>query len=260
MKFQVNLGISLAALNNPAEVLAGFSPDAYFREMELSANAVQDFKALKISRKWERIYLRDLLPKSLTQGVAEQGEKLCEGFLAQMELFTETASEAKAAGFSMDFGLDELLTKPELAPAKIKLIKRLLPLLFRNNLELGMPLRVPFSEPDMPRMYGQCLEKLADMRYGIVAEVHPHELGPDFEPEKLLRWLRFDLMQIHLIYEPDIGNHLVMKAVKPWLEYLDMITFTGPVMFCPKISDAEGFQEEVEKLRDLLTEIEKSEN
>ena len=104
--------------------------------------------------------------------------------------------------------------------------------------------------------YRQFLNNLVINNIAFSLDIHPHELaGKEFSPENILRMLRFDIGIVRFIYEPEIGNHLVPKALTPWLDYLHHIAYHGDIIFCPAGGDAELFEQEYYNISQLSEQI-----
>ncbi len=190
------------------------------------------------------LHLRRLAEKSLTQSITEQSSSIQRSFVRHFSQLLELP-EWPIHSATFDFGIERAIEAPQHQSALIKFFKQLAPPIIKSPFPILLPVRIPLQLNVSGAEYRQFLNNLVINNIAFSIDIHPHELaGKEFSPEKLLRLLRFDIDLIRFIYEPEVGNHLVPKAVIPWLNYLNEIAYHGDIIFCPAGGDAELFEQE----------------
>ena len=68
-------------------------------------------------------------------------------------------------------------------------------------------------------------------------------------------WYQFDTKTIRFIYEPELGNNLVLDHLKPWIVFLTKNCFRGNIFFAPVISDVTHLSHEITSLQSMIAEL-----
>ena len=132
------------------------------------------------------------------------------------------------------------------------LIKSLAPILYDKKTFMNLPIRLPETSSGSAEKYLKFKTDLMSPYIKFAVNIYPHELKRDYSPEALLRFFRFDLGILRIMYEPEIGNRLVEKHVEPWMGYLKKNDFQGRLLFCPRVSDEESLANEISFLKELM--------
>lgn len=241
-------GLSLASSENCAmPLLSRGSALAYF---ELSGQTLEK----KLSKRQLRsvINLMDVIPSSTASGIVDQDRKIVQDFRLRLsELITRMNSQG-IFSFTMDNGIEGVPGNPAHAEKLISFIKSLVPMLYEKKTFMNLPLRVPEISKGSAEKYLKFKTDLMSPYIRFAVNIYPHDLKRDYSPEDLLRFFRFDLGIVRIMYEPEIGNRLVEKHVEPWVEYLKKNHFNGPLLFCPRISNEESLTDEIAFLTEFL--------
>ncbi len=200
----------------------------------------------------EIINVKEPLPLPVARSIYGQDRKLVGKILKQLGILLKNISKYPCSNVSIDFGIDLAVTNPDKRNSIIGFIKEMTPVLHRENMCLCIPTRIPMAPPATPESYFMFLK---DTMYGGVrfsADIHPHELQKTTDFEDLLKWYRFDMNIVRLIYEPEAGNLLVEKIIENWFGVFERLSYRGPVLFCPKITSSGHFIKECERLSELI--------
>jgi len=251
-----DFGISLAGCPDPAERdLSGWPATNWFQGLELTGRMLDQpwINHFFARKRLTRVDVTELMPTSITREIAGQRPGIIADFKRQFARMLEQFTALPIDSVTMDCGLDEAAESEEYA-RKLELFLRGMGLdLYRLKVRLALPVRIPEYRPDYTKFCLELRDRLMLPSLGFTADLYPHELGVDFHPEELLRWLRFDLASVRFFYEPDLGNRLVAKSVSPWLKYLRQIGFSGMVTFCPRVKHADQLLQEADSLRELVS-------
>lgn len=204
--------------------------------------------------------LCDCLSASLTRSIADQPPTFIKAFKKQFESICTQAATNNIHSLTLDFSLDTAFQNETEKQKRIQLLKSISPALILENIHLLLPIRIPLIHQDIGAYYLDLITQVMNPNIHFVLEVHPHELGLQFEPAKFLKWLKFDINVIKFIYELDLGNHLVDKLLYPWLNYLQTIRYQGTVTFAPHTQTFEDLTKEAKSIKTMLQQIETEEN
>lgn len=204
------------------------------------------------------VFLNDLLPTALTREIAMQDQRIQENFLTEFSFLLDRAKNAEASGIIVDFEFESCFSDTVRGAATNSLLKRLSADLLRTECRLLLPIRFPFN-PEVKgssEKYLNCLRKLMSPQLGFVLNVYPHELaGQELDLQKLLHWIRFDTDLIRFVYEPETGNRLVPRLLKPWLKLIKDFELDVPLMAAPFFEHSETMEYELLVLRDLFVNL-----
>lgn len=256
----VNYGISLGHCHAYGDLIRGGGLNKFFQGLEISGRALENKLAMDSFRKKPLKYrhLVELMPPSVTRGISDQKPGIVKGFKEQFELSLEKLSYLGIEAIVVDFGLETAFSNPEFRAACLTLIKSFSHILYNRKMMLFLPVRIPFLDPEFPEFLLAFVKDLMCPAVRLSLNIYPHELIKGFSPEDLLRWFRFDIGVVRMIYEPEMGNRLVEKLILPWRDYLDQNMNFSKMTFCPRISDKDYFLEEMDKLKEMLLNMEKS--
>jgi hypothetical protein len=253
-------GISLGHCHAYGDLIRGGGLNKFFGGLEISGRALENKLAMDSFRKKPLKYrhLVELMPPSVTRGISDQKSGIVKGFKEQFELSLEKLSFLGIEALVVDFGLETAFSNPEFRASCLALIKSFSHALHKRRMTLLLPVRIPFSDPEYPEFLLSFSKDLMYPGVKFSINIYPHELIKGFSPEDLLRWFRFDIGVVRMIYEPEMGNRLVEKLVFPWIDYLSENMIFSKMTFCPRISDKDYFLEEMDKLKEMLSKMEKS--
>ncbi|MDD2478575.1 MAG: hypothetical protein PHS31_01635 [Victivallaceae bacterium] len=206
----------------------------------------------------QEVFFNDVLPIGLTREIALQDRRIQENFLTELALLLDRASNVGASGIVVDFEIESCFADTVRGNATDSLLKRLSADLLRTGLRLLLPIRFPFNPEaeGSSEKYLDCLKKMMSPQIGFVLNVYPHELaGRELDLKKLLHWIRFDTDLIRFIYEPETGNRLVPRLLKPWLQLVNDFELDVPLMAAPLFEQRETVEYELLILNDLFINL-----
>jgi len=251
----ITYALSLAGCPEPTErEMAAFPAAAWYNGLELTGRLIdQHWINNFFSRKRiKQINVTDLMPSSITRGIAIQRPGIVADFKHQFSRIMGNFKAVPVDCVAVDFSLDEAGESNDYRQ-KLELFLRGFGLdLYMLNVRLAMPVRIPEYREGYAQLCLELRDRLMLPSICFTADIYPHELGKDVQPEELLRWLRFDLGTVRFFYEPEIGNHLVPALIEPWLKYLYAIGFAGMITFCPRVRNVDQLLQEADSLRELL--------
>lgn len=256
----IHYGISLGHCHAYGDLIRGGGLNKFFEGLEIPGRALDNKLAMDSFRKKPLRFrhLSELMPPSVTRGISDQRNGIIKGFKEQFELSLEKLSFLGVEALIVDFGLETAFSNPEFRAACLKLIRSFSHTLYTRKIMLFLPVRVPFLDPEFPEFLLSFVRDVMCPGIRFSVNIYPHELIKGFSPKDLLKWFRFDIGIVRMIYEPEMGNRLVEKLVLPWKDYLEENMNSAKMTFYPRISDRDYFLEETDKLKEMLSKMEKS--
>ncbi len=205
----------------------------------------------------EHLFVRNLLAPGLTREAATQSDKIIDEFKQHFRKLLTQASNAGVEGVTVDFELERALVDKTYCDCLRKLLQSLWGTLYEANINLLFPLRLPILTDNLKALdYLKFKQQLMFSNVFFSIDVHPHELvGKNISIDDFIRWLRFDLAIIRIVYEPSTGNHLVPKLITPWLKSLDKYSVPAKILFAPVISSQESLEHELVLLEEFIDSL-----
>ncbi len=251
----IHYGISFTCCNKLTTAILRQLPEL-FSSVELPGDLLENrmlFPVLK-QRGIHSLNISELIDNAVSSSVAGQSEKIRSDFKRQLSERIENIGYP-VNSIIMKLGVEEAIINEPFRAKLIKLLKELAMTLHTRHTMLALPVRIPSTEKEFPQFCLNLKTEVMIPQVKFSIDIHPHELGREFDPEKLLRWLKFDIGVFRFFYEPEIGNRLVAKAVKPWIDYLRQTAFEGSIIFCPRCPDAEAVIREAESASELIASL-----
>ena len=208
---------------------------------------------------FKRIHFSELMPNGVSRAIVAQGEKIKAGFKDEMQRLIRIAAGLNAETISMDFGIENAVTDDNYRRELIRLLRAIEPDLYRHEIELLLPVRIPLLPGMSTEDYLSIKRELMCPDIHFLVDIHPHELvGKSVNLHELFRWLKFNIKTVRFFYEPETGNRLVEKLLTPWLDCLKKNFFEGCVLLCPASSKIDVFETEIAYLEKLVVELNKN--
>lgn len=208
---------------------------------------------------FKKIHFSELMPNGVSRAIVAQGEKIKAGFKDEMQRLIRIAAGLNAETISMDFGIENAVTDDNYRRELIRLLRAIEPDLYRHEIELLLPVRIPLLPGMATEDYLSIKRELMCPDIHFLVDIHPHELvGKSVNLHELFRWLKFNIKTVRFFYEPETGNRLVEKLLTPWLDCLKKNFFDGCVLLCPASSKIDVFETEIAYLEKLVVELNKN--
>jgi hypothetical protein len=87
---------------------------------------------------------------------------------------------------------------------------------------------------------GNLIHELRGREFGLCVNVHPAELGADFDTDAFLRQCALHTMVLRFCYYPRLGDNISAEVRGLWAEALRRHGFHGLVVFCPLVDDLDA--------------------
>lgn len=239
-------------------------PDALppeFTVLRLGPAALADVALPKKLRSWkpEGLEIDELADRTTAALAPESNLRLKLDFLAEFRRRCRQAVALGADRVTAGFDLDRAVAEPVYRERLKMLLLNCAAILDALPLRLLFKLRLPLP-PTAEGLgaYDIFLREFSSAKFGLSAELHPHEPAYAALPGDLVRPVRFLLKDLDFVYEPLTGNRLTAKALLPQLRYFmglgqgERRVFFYPAGIAP---DAVGV--EVKELAALINEINK---
>jgi len=248
---KIEYGLSLASTENCE--IPSLEGNPTLSHLELPGRVFEK----KIPRKKLKrvINVVDIIPSSIAAGIVEQDGRIIHDFRLRLSDLINRMNSQGIFSFTMDNGIEAIPRDPDHAERLTSFIKTITPILYDKKTFMNMPVRIPETFKGAAEKYLNFKTGLMSPYTRFAVNIYPHDLKRDYSPEDLLRFFRFDIGTVRIVYEPEIGNRLVEKHVEPWTEYLVKNHFAGPLLFCPRVSDEESLAEEIAFLTEFLAGI-----
>ena len=234
-------GLALGhAAMDPASVPDFLAPGA-FDAVEIPAecflNRDAEFQRRLASCKFKSVRAGHLMAPDLTREIPFLAENYRRDYVEQASVMVRTLAAAGASGAFLGLDMRRILGDGAAENAALEIIRRMTPVLRRENFELLIPYRVPFkNERDIrtTQLMGRFMRGTLSPLVKLSLEIHPFEVKPEEDKPEMLGMLGCEAHQAVLVYDADSGLHIAPAQFRPWAELLDRRMFRGPYLLCPR--------------------------
>jgi hypothetical protein len=259
----IRFGLALGhAAMDPASVPDFLTPGA-FDAVEIPAECFlhsdYTFQRKLAACKFKTVRAGHLMAPDLTRNIPFLAENYRREFAEQAGEMVRTLAADGVSGAFLGFDMRRILGDDEAEKAALDIIRRMTPVLFRENFELLIPYRLPFrSDRDIRTapLAGRFMRGTLCRLVKLSLEIHPFEFRPEDDKSESLGLLGCEAHQAVLIYDADSGLHISPTQFRPWAELLEKRFFRGPYLLCPRsirnrmaIPEADLFAKMVSDLR-----------
>ena len=260
---EIQFGLALGhAAMDPASVPDFLNPGT-FDAVEIPAECfLHDdyaFRRRLANCKFKNVRAGHLMAPDLARNIPFLAENYRRDFAEQAGEMVRTLAAHGVSGAFLGFDMRRILGDDEAEKATLDIIRRMTPVLFRENFELLIPYRLPFrSDRDIltAPLAGRFMRGTLSPLVKLSLEIHPFEFKPEDDKSESLGLLGGEAHQAVLIYDADSGLHLSPAQFRPWAELLEKRFFRGPYLLCPRsvrnrmaIPEADLFAKMVSDLR-----------
>ena len=191
------------------------------------------------------------MPKSVVRGIPYQSNTIKEEFFNLLLGIFSIMNEINVNSLTLDLEIDASTLETSKKEQMILFLKTLGAHLYRHNIKVRLPLRIPAPPDGKISSIPSLIRKSMCGMFRIELNVHPHEMLNE-SPLEHIHPYRFLADSISFVYEPEAGNFLVDKLLEPWLKALNEIDFQGDVIFKPMVSTWDNLDNAVDGLHPLL--------
>lgn len=196
-----------------------------------------DFQRKLTSCKFKTVRAGHLMAPDLTQNIPFLAENYRRDYVEQASIMVRTLKAAGASGAFLGLDMRRILGDDAAEAAALEIVRRMVPVLYRENFELLIPYRIPFkSERDIQsvQLMGRFMRGTLSPFVKLSLEIHPFEVKPEEDKAELLGLLGCEAHQAVLVYDADSGLHIAAAQFRPWAELLERRLFRGPYLLCPR--------------------------
>jgi hypothetical protein len=237
----VRFGLALGhAGMDPASVPDFLTPgvfDAIEMPAECFLHRDYDFQRRLASCKFKLVRAGHLMAPDLTREIPFLAENYRRDYVEQASIMVRTLKAAGASGAFLGLDMRRILGDDAAENAALEIVRRLVPVLYRESFELLIPYRIPFkSERDIQstQLTGRFLRGTLSPLVKLSLEIHPFEVKQEEDKAEFLGLLGCEAHQAVLVYDADSGLHIAAAQFRPWAELLERRLFRGPYLLCPR--------------------------
>ena len=239
IRFGLALGHAAMDLSSVPDFLVPGDFDAIEIPAEcfLHPDAELEFRRRLASCKFRIVRAGHLMAPDLTRNIPFLAENYRRDYVEQASSMVRTLAAAGASGAFLGFDMRRILGDDAAEKAALEIIRRMAPVLYRENFELLIPYRIPFkSERELvaPPLMGRFMRGTLSPLVKLSLEIHPFEVKPEEDKAGMLGMLGCEAHQAVLVYDADSGLHIAASQFKPWAELLERRLFRGPYLLCPR--------------------------
>lgn len=203
-------------------------------------------------RRFNIISVSDIATANIASEMAEQSPKIKNDFVENLRIAMDDIKKLGINRCTLNVSPENSFANPEKREKKIKLLKKICPLLIEKEITISLPVRIPAAIGVDFTQYPTFLRDAMCPNIKLVINIHPHEIKDQHDPLEQLRPFRFLMDSFSFIYEPDAGNFLVDKLLNPWFSILEKFNFSKPVFFIPRTASIANLGREIARLSDLV--------
>ncbi len=237
----LRFGLALGhAAMDPASVPDFLTPGT-FETVELPTECFlhrdADFQRRLASCKFKVVRAGHLMTPDLTRDIPFLEENYRRDYVEQASIMVRTLAAAGASGAFLGLDMRRILGDDAAEAAAMEIIRRMVPVLYKENFELLVPYRIPFkSERNIAaaKLMGRFLRGTLSPLVKLSLEIHPFDVKPEEDRAELLGMLGCEAHQAVLVYDADSGLHIAATQFRPWAELLESRLFRGPYLLCPR--------------------------
>ena len=196
-----------------------------------------EFQRRLVSCKYKSVRAGHLMAPDLTREIPFLADNYRRDYVEQASIMVRTLKAAGASGAFLGLDMRRILGDDVAEAAALEIVRRMVPMLYRENFELLIPYRIPFkSERDImtPQLMGRFMRGTLSPLVKLSLEIHPFEVKPEEDKSELLGLLGCEAHQAVLVYDADSGLHIAPAQFRPWAELLERRLFRGPYLLCPR--------------------------
>ena len=196
-----------------------------------------EFQRRLTSCKYRSVRAGHLMAPDLTREMPFLADNYRRDYVEQASIMVRTLKAAGASGAFLGLDMRRILGDDAAEKVALEIVRRLVPVLYRENFELLIPYRIPFkSERDImtTQLTGRFMRGTLSPFVKLSVEIHPFEVKPEEDKAELLGMLGCEAHQAVLVYDADSGLHIAPAQFRPWTELLERRMFRGPYLLCPR--------------------------
>ena len=237
----LRFGLALGhAAMDPASVPDFLTPgtfDAVELPTECFLHRDTEFQRRLSSCKFKSVRAGHLMAPDLTGDIPFLEENYRRDFVEQASIMVRTLKAAGASGAFFGLDMRRILGDDAAESAALEIVRRMIPVLYKENFELLLPYRIPFkSERDIAatQLMGRFMRGTLSPLVKLSLDIHPFEVTTEEDKSELLGMLGCEAHQAVMIYDADSGLHIAAAQFRPWAELLECRLFRGPYLLCPR--------------------------
>ena len=196
-----------------------------------------EFQRRLTACKFRTVRAGHLMAPDLTRNIPFLAENYRRDYVEQASAMVRALAAAGASGAFLGFDMRRILGDDVAEKAALEIVRRMIPVLLRENFELLIPYRIPFkNERDIvtPPLMGRFMRGTLSPLVKLSLEIHPFEVKPDEDKTEMLGMLGCEVHQAVMVYDADSGLHISAAHFRPWAELLERRLFRGPYLLCPR--------------------------
>lgn len=209
-------------------------------------------------RRFQVISVSDIAAANIAGEMDQQSKKIQDDFISNMRKAIDDLITLHIKQCTLNISPEDSFSNETRKRAKIKLLKKICPLLIEKGITVSLPVRIPSATGIDFSNYPSLLRETMCPNFKLAVNIYPHEIKNDHIPFDLLRNFRFLMNKVSFIYEPDAGNYLVDKLLNPWFKVLEEFNYDKTVFFTPRTNNIVTLGREMERLSDLVKKYQAS--
>ena len=255
---KIHFGFAAGRINLPPEMIEHCTDQRNFSAVELPVEYCSELSARtcrKLKKRFSEIHCGNFFSPEQTSLILSAGSNIRNDFIRTCKSFFRDLAAAGIRCGTLDFSITRILQDDSQTAVVSDILRKLHPVLLETGTTLLLPVRLPLPDPALMAKLSKFLRDQMIAKVKLRLEVWPHELTPDFSPEKLAGTLRLETGSMIFCCNADTGNRLVRPHLTPWLRYFALNGFRGPILFAPFSRDSRRMTIESEAFSRLTEEI-----
>lgn len=177
--------------------------------------------------------VRNMIPVRLNRLILESSFKLQMDYLESAGKQAELFREAGIEKVMIDFDLPGILSDCSRQKMLLKILQPLKGIMYDNNIELELLVRLPFSGMDEFISHAALFRQKSMLGINYAIDLHIHEAGFDWDLLEEIPELKFDISTVNFIYDAALGNKINPQNLKKIIDYMKSEGSKCDFFLCP---------------------------
>ena len=255
MKFSINIPYGLKDWKVFFDILY---PE-YFHGVELPADYLNETGLESFLNKNNQSVTNviEIMEPSLLRNAALQEDTVKYDLFEHVNSVLSGGYNFKLENFVLDLGFMPFNGNKKEDLLRLIFLKKFTFALYKYNRFASIPVNInsDFKLDEYSEYYFEIIQRSMFHLFKLSLNIFPHDLKGSIQPGEIYDKFIFDINNIRIVYEPDIGNYLTEKLFLFWLKPLAEYNYDGNIIFVPKTKNDFIYESEIKKISTIMEKL-----